>query len=52
MKKSRILIVEDERLIAEDIKNTLERIGYNTTGTTAFGEDAVKLVKKKRPTWC
>ena len=49
MKKSRILIVEDERLIAEDIKNTLERIGYNTTVTSAFGVDAFKLVKKKRP---
>ena len=29
MDKKRILVVEDERIIAEDIKKTLERLGYN-----------------------
>ena len=29
MKKRRILVVEDERVIAEDIKYNIEKLGYS-----------------------
>jgi PAS domain S-box-containing protein len=37
----RILIVEDQRLIAADLENTLQRIGYQVAGSVASGEEAV-----------
>jgi len=42
MKKKRILIVEDERIVADDIKMSLERLGYEVCGTAISGEQAVK----------
>lgn len=47
--KTRILIVEDERLIAEDLKDTIDKIGYEVTAITGFGEEAVKIAEKKLP---
>jgi len=49
MKKKQILIVEDERIVAEDIKISLQRLGYSVPGTAASGEDAVKKAQDMRP---
>jgi PAS domain S-box-containing protein len=37
----RILIVEDQRLVAADIENTLKKLGYVVVGNVASGEDAI-----------
>ncbi len=49
MGKNRILIVEDERIIAEDIKRTLLNFGYNVLGIFSSGEIAIEEVGKLRP---
>lgn len=49
MTKANILIVEDDSIVAEDIRNTLERLGYFVQGITAYGEDAVKKAGKDKP---
>jgi CheY-like chemotaxis protein len=41
MKKNRILIVEDDDIIAGIISQMLERKGYSIIGRTASGEDAI-----------
>ena len=46
---TRILIVEDESLIANSIEETLVDLGYQVCGLTAKGEDAVNLAEKLRP---
>lgn len=45
----RILIVEDESLIAKDIATSLEDLGYDVVGTAVSGEDAIAESKKLRP---
>ncbi len=49
MKKKQILIVEDERIVAVDIKMSLQRLGYSVPGTAVSGEEAVKKAEKIRP---
>ena len=49
MTEKRILIVEDERIVAEDLKRLLEKMGYAVTGVAASGEDAIKSVRASRP---
>src|SRR5438034_11275622 len=39
--RKRILIVEDQRLIAVDIEKTLQRIGYDVVGKAASGDEAI-----------
>jgi two-component system cell cycle sensor histidine kinase/response regulator CckA len=41
MAKPGILIVEDERIIAMDIKHSLLNLGYDVVGMAASGEDAI-----------
>ncbi len=41
MAKAGILIVEDERIIAMDIKHSLLNLGYDVVGMVASGEDAI-----------
>ncbi len=48
MKQARILIVEDERLSAEDIRLTLER-KYTVTSIESTGEDAVRKAGLDKP---
>lgn len=47
MKK--ILVVEDEAIVADDIRNTLQQAGYTVIATVSSGEDAVKYAKEKIP---
>jgi len=47
--KARILIVEDERIIARDIANTITRLGHEAVGMVSKGEDAINFVKDNVP---
>ncbi len=49
MEKTSILIVEDEFIIAKDIKMTLENMGYFVCAIVPSGEDAIKNVEKEKP---
>jgi two-component system cell cycle sensor histidine kinase/response regulator CckA len=49
MTPARVLIVEDERIVARDIQTRLERLGYSAVGTTRFGDAAVEMAAEHRP---
>jgi two-component system cell cycle sensor histidine kinase/response regulator CckA len=49
MSKPRILIVEDERIVAEDIKRALEGYGYTISSIVASGEETLKRARKDKP---
>lgn len=49
MKKKQILIVEDERIVAEDIKMSLRKLGYDVCGIAISGERAIKSAEKLNP---
>jgi len=45
----RILIVEDERIVAMDLAGTLAELGYAVAGMAARGEDAIEQAKRLNP---
>ena len=47
--KSRILVVEDEGIVAADIHDRLTRLGYMVVGTAGNGEDAMRLASTGKP---
>ena len=47
MEKARILIVEDEWVTAEDIRQTVEGMGYEVVAAVASGEQAIEKVQKE-----
>jgi adenylate cyclase len=47
--KLKILIAEDERIIAIDIRNTLRSLGYEVIATVSNGQDAIKSASELRP---
>jgi PAS domain S-box-containing protein len=49
MTAARILVVEDDRVVARDIQQQLARIGHVVVGTTASGEDALRLALSTQP---
>jgi AmiR/NasT family two-component response regulator len=49
MDTANILIVEDESIIAMDIKNILEMKGFNIVGIAYSGKESIKLVKQHNP---
>jgi PAS domain S-box-containing protein len=49
MSQCKILIVEDERITAEDLKNTLERLGYRVTGIASSAESFYKCIESEIP---
>ena len=49
MIKRKILVVEDERLIARDIAMQLCDMGYEPLGPAGTGEQAVKMAGELRP---
>ncbi len=49
MSAVKILIVEDEMIIATDISMMLESIGYEITGIMPRGEDALKSIESTPP---
>ena len=46
---SRILIVEDEAIFAESLKDQLINLGYQVCGTAANGEDAMRIMENSEP---
>jgi diguanylate cyclase (GGDEF)-like protein/PAS domain S-box-containing protein len=49
MTKVRILVVEDESIVAADIQDRLEALGYEVPATVGWGEKAVELAGSLRP---
>ena len=45
---ARVLILEDEKLVARDIQSTLSNAGYETS-LASSGEDALALAREDRP---
>ena len=48
-KKTRVLIVEDEALVAEDLKMAVVDLGYEVVGHADNADDAVKKAVKLKP---
>ena len=46
---SKVLIVEDEIIIAIDLKIRLENLGYYVPGIAVNGRDAIKKTAEKNP---
>jgi len=46
--KHRILIVEDERLVALDISQSVESLGYEVVGIVSNSKDAIELTCKEK----
>lgn len=48
-KKAKILVVEDERIVAEDIEKNLMKLGYHVTALASSGDQAIKAARSNRP---
>jgi diguanylate cyclase (GGDEF)-like protein/PAS domain S-box-containing protein len=48
-REPRILVVEDERIVALDLKAVLRRLGYCLAGVAGSGAEAVELCETLRP---
>ncbi|HCP33531.1 MAG: response regulator [SAR324 cluster bacterium] len=46
---SKILIVEDEAIVAESLNDQLIHLGYQVCGTAANGEDALRIMENSNP---
>lgn len=42
MDKAKILVVEDQNIVALNIKNKLKKLGYTVPSTAASGEEAIR----------
>ncbi len=49
MPETKILIVEDEAIVAEDIRNSLQSLGYTTFAVVSSGEEAIAKIEEDRP---
>lgn len=49
MTNSKILVVEDEIIVAMDIKNRLENLGYTVPALASCGQDAIKIAGETHP---
>lgn len=49
MEKAKILIVEDESIIALDIKHSLEYLEYEVLGIVSSGNEVLKIVEENTP---
>lgn len=45
----RILVVEDEAIVATDIRRILDGLGYNVVGTASSGKAAIEAAQKNKP---
>lgn len=48
-KPAKIMMVEDDMIIAADISMQLTKLGYEVTGINTQGEDALKMLEGNRP---
>jgi AmiR/NasT family two-component response regulator len=46
MKSKRLLIVEDQAIVAADLEARLRTMGYEPVGVTALGENAFPLTEE------
>ena len=49
MKNGKILIVEDSRIVAEDIKQKLIGLGYKVSAVATSGKKALEAAKQNVP---
>ena len=49
MTKKQILLVEDELIVAEDLKFTLTNLGYDVIAIASTGEDAIEIAESGHP---
>lgn len=49
MAKSKIMIVEDEWVTADDMRMSLESLGYTVTSVSSSGEEAIQNAEKDKP---
>ena len=49
MNKAKILIVEDEAIVALEIKYRLTKLGYSVIGTASSGKRALELTEETKP---
>ena len=49
MTKARILVVEDEAIIAMEIESSLRQLGYDVTSVVCSGDDAIVAAEKDKP---
>jgi CheY-like chemotaxis protein len=47
--RPRLLIVEDEAIVAMEIQDRIEDLGWEAAATAATGPDAVRLARRERP---
>jgi len=47
--RGRVLIVEDEAVVADDLEYQLHQLGYEVVGVAASGREAVALADENRP---
>jgi diguanylate cyclase (GGDEF)-like protein/PAS domain S-box-containing protein len=47
--RKRILVVEDETIVALDLQNSLKVLGYEVVGTASSGADAIAKAESRRP---
>ncbi|MBG1245427.1 GGDEF domain-containing response regulator [Nostoc sp. NZL] len=45
----KILVVEDEKILASNIRKSLQKLGYSVSETTKSGEEAIKKVAETLP---
>src|ERR1051326_5669982 len=46
---ARILIVEDEQIIAADLRNHVKRLGHDVIGMAIAGEEAIEMADQLNP---
>ena len=49
MYQPKVLIVEDEQLVAEDLRQIMTKNGYEVTGTASSGRKAIDLAQENPP---
>lgn len=49
MTETKILIVEDEAIVAEDIRNSLQGLGYTISAVVSSGKEAITKIEESRP---
>ena len=49
MSKKKILVVEDEAIVARDIEQTLTKLGFDVVGTAQFANEAVAKAAETQP---
>ena len=49
MANAQILVVEDEKIVAKDIQNTLEGLGYAVPAVASYGEEAIEVTAETQP---